>query len=178
MRPGTETAEDRERLAARISVSMSAIEAFCDRWRVEELALFGSVLRDDFGPDSDIDVLVRFSKERTPGLFGIVGMERELAELLDRRVDLVTRSAVDASRNYIRRKAILESARVLYAREAPGRGRTRFVPALTPLSEAARTARKPLPPHELYDAKSDRVHEETGRGRAARTARGPRRRRG
>ena len=157
---------------------MNAIKAFCDRWEVEELALFGSVLRDDFGPDSDVDVLVRFRTERTPGLFGIAGMERELAELLDRRVDLVTRTAIEESRNYIRRKAILESARVVYARVALGRGRTRSVPALTPLSEAARTARKPLPPPELYDAKSDRVHKELGRGRAARTARGQRRGRG
>ena len=61
------------------------------------------------------------------------------------------------------------------ARVALGPGRTRLVPALTPLSEAARTARKPLPPDELYDAKSDRVHQEPGRARAARTARGQRR---
>ena len=115
VRPGTGTVEDREWLVDRIGVPLSAIQAFCDRWQVEELALFGSVLRDDFGPDSDIDVLIRFRTERTPGLFGIAGMERELAELLARRVDLVTRAAIEDSRNYIRRKAILESARVVYA---------------------------------------------------------------
>ena len=107
MKPGMGTVDDRERLAARIGVPMNAIKAFCDRWQVEELALFG--------PDSDIDVLVRFRTERTPGLFGIAGMERELAELLARRVDLVNRAAIDESRNYIRRKAILESARVVHA---------------------------------------------------------------
>ena len=115
MQPATGTVEDRERLAARIGVPMNVIKAFCDRWQVEELALFGSVLRNDFGPDSDIDVLVRFRTERTPGLFGIAGMERELAGLLARRVDLVNRAAIDGSRNYIRRRAILESARVVYA---------------------------------------------------------------
>ena len=115
MKPGMGTVDDRERLAARIGVPMNAIKTFCDRWQVEELALFGSVLRNDFGPDSDIDVLVRFRTERTPGLFGIAGMERELAELLARRVDLVNRAVIDGSRNYIRRKAILESARVVYA---------------------------------------------------------------
>lgn len=94
---------------------MGAIRAFCDRWHVKELALFGSVLRDDFGPDSDIDVLIRFKAERAPGLAGVVGMERELTELLARRVDLINRAAVEDSRNYIRRKAILESARVVYA---------------------------------------------------------------
>ena len=111
----TMAAEERERLAARIGVPVSAIKAFCDRWQVVELALFGSVLRDDFGPDSDIDVLVRFRTERTPGLFGIGGMQRELADLLVRRVDLVHRTAIEERRNHIRRKAILESARGVYA---------------------------------------------------------------
>ena len=64
------------------------------------------------------------------------------------------------------------------AREALGRGRTRRVPALAPLSAAAQTARQPLPPDELYDARGDRVHQEPGRARAARTARGQRRGRG
>ena len=105
---------ERERLAARIGVSLSAIAAVCDRWGVEELALFGSVLRDDFGPDSDIDVLFRFKEGRTPGLFGMAGMQRELADLFARRVDLVSRAAIEGSRNYIRRKAILESARVVH----------------------------------------------------------------
>lgn len=73
---------------------------------------------------------------------------------------------------------MLADQRFPEARLALGPGRTRLVPALTPLSEAARTARKPLPPDELYDAKSDRVHQEPGRGRAARTARGQRRGRG
>ena len=114
-RPGPRIVEGRERLAARIGVPMGTIDAFCDRWEVEEIALFGSILRDDFGPDSDIDMLVRFKTERTPGLIGIAGMERELAELLARRVDLVNRRAIEESRNYIRRKAILESAQVVYA---------------------------------------------------------------
>ena len=113
--PGTKTVEDRERLASRIGLPMNAIKAFCDRWQVEELALFGSVLRDDFGPHSDIDILIRFRTERTPGLFGIAEMERELGDLFGRRVDLVTRAAIEESRNYIRRKAILESAQVVYA---------------------------------------------------------------
>ena len=114
MQPETMPVEDRKRLASRIGLPMNAIEAFCDRWQVEEIALFGSVLRDDFGRDSDIEILIRFKTERTPGLFGIAGMERELGGLLGRRVDLVTRAAIEESRNYIRRKAILESAQVIY----------------------------------------------------------------
>lgn len=115
VQPGTRTFEDRERLASRIGVPMNVIESFCDRWQVEELALFGSVLRNDFGPDSDIDVLIRFKTEGTPSLFGIAEMERELVELLAHRVDLVNRAAIEESRNFIRRKAILESAQVVYA---------------------------------------------------------------
>ena len=115
VRSATGTVQDRERLAARIGVSLSAIEAFCDRWQVGELALFSSVLRDDFGPDSDIDVLIRFKSERTPGLFGMAGMQQELTALFARKVDLVSRAAIEESRNYIRREAILESVRVVYA---------------------------------------------------------------
>ena len=104
-----------ERLNARIETSPDAVAAFCERWHVAELALFGSVLRDDFGPDSDIDFLIGFEAGRSPGLFGIAEMERELAELSGRRVDLVSRRAVENSRNYIRRKAILQSAETIYA---------------------------------------------------------------
>ena len=98
-----------------IDIPLDTISAFCKHWEVKELALFGSVLRNDFGPDSDVDVLVRFESEHTPGLFGIVRMERELSELFGRQVYLVNRGAVENSRNYIRRKAILDSARVVYA---------------------------------------------------------------
>ena len=94
---------------------MKAIVALCDRWQVEKLAPFDSLLRDDFGPESDIDILIRFKTERTPGLFGIVEMERELGDLFGRRVDLVTSAAIETSRTYIRRKAILESAQEIYA---------------------------------------------------------------
>ena len=79
-----------------------------------ELALFGSVLRDDFGPESDIDVLVRFSPTATPTLLDLERMEDELTRLLGRKVDLVEYGAVEASRNYIRRRAVLESAETLY----------------------------------------------------------------
>ena len=108
------TAES-ERLAARIGLTLSAIKAFCEGWQLGEFALFGSVLRDDFGPNSDVDVLIQFRSVRTPGLFGIARMQEELAELFDRRVNLVTRAAVEGSRNYIRRKSILETVQVIYA---------------------------------------------------------------
>ena len=80
-----------------------------------ELALFGSVLRDDFGPESDVDILVRFAPAAEPGLRDWPAMERELAEVLGRDVDLIERRSVEISRNYIRRRAILDSAQVVYA---------------------------------------------------------------
>jgi len=91
------------------------IDAFCMKWGIRELALFGSAVRDDFGPDSDVDFLVSFSPNVTWGLLDHAVMERELAEIVGRPVDLVSRKAVERSHNWIRRKAILESARVLYA---------------------------------------------------------------
>ncbi len=109
--PGTEAAI----LGTRIPALPEEVAAFCKRWRVLEMALFGSVLRNDFGPQSDIDVLVRLAPGPTPGLFGLARMERELSELFGRRVDLVTRGAVENSRNPIRRQAILDSVRVVYA---------------------------------------------------------------
>ena len=102
-------------MTTRIAVSPQWIVAFCSRWGVTELALFGSAVRDDFGPESDVDLLVSFDPGARRTLFDIVRMEDELRAMFGRNVDLVTRAAVEGSRNHIRRKAILESARVLYA---------------------------------------------------------------
>jgi hypothetical protein len=91
------------------------LEDFCRRWRIRELAFFGSVLREDFGWDSDLDLLVTFAPGAEWGLLDHVQMERELQALLGRRVDLLSRRAVEQSQNWIRRQAILESAEVFYA---------------------------------------------------------------
>jgi hypothetical protein len=100
----------------RLNLPHDKIAAFCRKWNVSEFALFGSVLRDDFRPDSDVDVLVSFpSYDATPSLFDHVDMQEELVEIFGRRVDLLTRMAVEDSRNPIRKRAILDSARVVYA---------------------------------------------------------------
>ena len=91
------------------------IASFCRRWEVSELALFGSVVREDFGPESDVDVLVSFNRGARHTLFDIVRMQDELVRLFGRDVDLVTRAAVEGSRNHIRKRAILESVQVVYA---------------------------------------------------------------
>ena len=95
--------------------SRDALSAFCRKWQIEEMCLFGSVLRDDFAPDSDIDVLVSFAPEASCTLFDLVKMENELKQLWQREVDLVSRRGVESSRNYLRRDAILNSAQVIYA---------------------------------------------------------------
>ena len=102
-------------MTVRIAIPSDGIAAFCERWQVAELAFFGSVVRDDFGPESDVDVLVSFDPRARRTLFDIVRMQDELSRVLGQEVDLVTRPSVEGSRNYIRRKAILESAQVVYA---------------------------------------------------------------
>jgi uncharacterized protein len=98
-----------------INIDKDRIATFCRKWKITELALFGSVLRDDFRPDSDVDVLVSFAPDAQWSLVDHVGMEEELSELLCRKADLVTRRSVEASPNYIRREAILSSAERFYA---------------------------------------------------------------
>lgn len=88
---------------------------FCHRWRVLELAIFGSVLRSDFGPESDVDLLVRFAPDAGWSAFDHAEMEDELREILDRDVDLVTQFAVAESPNRSRRAEILRTARPVYA---------------------------------------------------------------
>ena len=100
---------------AHIDVPPDKITDFCKRWQILELALFGSVLRDDFGPESDVDVLVRFDPQARHTLFDLAQMQDDLSALLGRKVDLIERVAVERSPNYIRRKAILQSAETIYA---------------------------------------------------------------
>ncbi len=73
-----------------VEIDEGAIRAFCEKHRIRRLALFGSVLRDDFGPDSDVDVLVEFKLGHTVGLITFSGLENELSDLFGRRVDLNT----------------------------------------------------------------------------------------
>jgi len=101
-------------MSAKIPIPQEKIAEFCRRWKITELALFGSVLRDDFRPDSDVDVLVTFAPEAEWSLFDHVTMEEELSSILDRKVDLVSRRGIERSRNWIRRKAILEAAEPFY----------------------------------------------------------------
>jgi predicted nucleotidyltransferase len=108
--PTSDSAALLARLAERLPLDYERLAAFYRRWEVAELALFGSVLQDDFRPDSDVDVLVALAPGARRGLFDLVEMEDELTSIFGRRVDLVTRRTVEESDNWIRRRAILDSA--------------------------------------------------------------------
>ena len=95
----------------KIEVPHDRLAEFCRRHRVRRLAFFGSVLRDDFGPESDVDVLVEFHDEARVGLIGLAAMEIELTDLLGRKVDL--RTPADLSRYF--RDEVLRTARTQYA---------------------------------------------------------------
>ena len=97
----------------KITVSRSQLASFCQANGIARLAVFGSALRPDFRPDSDVDLLVEFETGRTPGLLGIAGMELELSRMLGRTVDL--RTPEDLSRYF--RQAVLDEAQVQYASE-------------------------------------------------------------
>ncbi len=99
----------------RIAIPADRLAEFCRRHHIRWLSLFGSVLRDDFRPDSDVDVLVEFESDAQPSLFDLVVMENELKALVGREVDLVERAAVEQSENYIRRKSILATLETVYA---------------------------------------------------------------
>ncbi|MCU0661511.1 MAG: nucleotidyltransferase family protein [Myxococcota bacterium] len=88
------------------------IEAFCSKWKVVELSVFGSVLRDDFGPGSDVDVLIEFARDSGTTLWDFVEMKEELSALFQRKVDLIT---IAGLRNPYRRKEILSNREVIYA---------------------------------------------------------------
>jgi len=105
--------------SAKISLPETEIQKFCRRWQIAEFALFGSVLREDFRPDSDIDVLVRFAPDSRWSLFDMVRMQKELEAILGREVDLVERTAVEQSENYIRRKRILSDLVPIYVAAGP-----------------------------------------------------------
>ncbi len=101
-------------MPTQIDIDRRRIEEFCRKWKIREFSLFGSVLRDDFGPESDIDVLVSFEPDAPWSLWDLVDMHEELKELLGREVDVVDK---DALRNPFRRHAILTTKQVIYAAE-------------------------------------------------------------
>ena len=103
-------------IKTQIPIDYEKIVEFCQCWKITELALFGSVLRDDFQPESsDIDVLVSFAQDAHWTLFDLVDIEEGLQSIFQRNIDLVSRRGIERSQNHLRRQAILNSAQVIYA---------------------------------------------------------------
>jgi predicted nucleotidyltransferase len=98
-------------LAQRIPWSKTKIAAFCKRWKIAEFSLFGSVLREDFRPESDVDVLVSFQPQAEWSLWNLIEMQEELEKMFGRKVDLVEKEAL---RNPDRRHSILTGREVFY----------------------------------------------------------------
>ena len=97
-----------------LEIPTEGVAEFCRKWHVREMWVFGSILRDDFRPESDVDVLVAFDADYSWRLRDLIEMEEELSGILGRKVDLAERTSVERSENYIRRRHILNSLRRLY----------------------------------------------------------------
>ncbi|NJK53956.1 MAG: DNA polymerase subunit beta [Leptolyngbyaceae cyanobacterium SU_3_3] len=103
-----------ESIKLAIALPIDTIQAFCQRWQIAELAVFGSILRDDFHLDSDVDFLYVLEPNTHWKLSDLIHAEEELTQLLGRKVDLVGKASIEQSHNWLRKRNILSSARVIY----------------------------------------------------------------
>ena len=102
-------------IAHGIDLDTPVLRDFCRKWKIRELCVFGSILREDFRPDSDVDFLADFDDAAEWDMFDHMDMEEELAAIVGRRVDIVSRPAVERSRNRFRKKHILSTAETVIA---------------------------------------------------------------
>ncbi|MDJ1173864.1 nucleotidyltransferase family protein [Roseofilum capinflatum] len=102
------------RWQSNLEISLEAIADFCQRWQIVELSVFGSILRDDFNSNSDIDFLFTLSPDAHWGLFKLLEMQQELEKLVCRPVDFVSKRAIERSENWLRREEILGNAEIIY----------------------------------------------------------------
>ncbi|MBD2161883.1 nucleotidyltransferase domain-containing protein [Limnothrix sp. FACHB-708] len=110
-----------QKIYDRLTITPEQLKDFCIRWQIAELAVFGSILRDDFcdrGDDvSDIDLLYSLNQSSSHSLFDIMQMREELEKLCHRRIDLISKQGIKNSRNWLRRQEILNSEMILYAQK-------------------------------------------------------------
>jgi predicted nucleotidyltransferase len=109
-------AKNPNQIEQRLNVSLADIIGFCQRWQITELAVFGSILREDFKADSDLDFLVTFAPDANIGLFDLYDLEEELKSIVGRDVDVVFKNSIASSKNWIRRRNILSTAEVIYGK--------------------------------------------------------------
>ena len=98
-----------------VNLPIESLKTFCQKWQIVEFSVFGSALREDFRPNSDLDVLVRFTPNAPWTIPDLVTMQQELADIVKRDVDLIEKRVIEASDNWIRRNEILSTAQVIYA---------------------------------------------------------------
>lgn len=107
-------ADRNPKIQQRLGLSLTEISTFCQQWQIVEMALFGSVLREDFQVDSDIDILVKFAPNARQGLLTLAKIKHELEMRFGRPVDIAIKQAIETSENWIRRHEILNTAQVIY----------------------------------------------------------------
>jgi len=98
-----------------INIQEEQLGEICKKYKIRELAIFGSALREDFNEKSDVDLLVEFKPNSGISLFDIVDLKEAFESFLGREVDIVSKKAIQMSRNYLKKKAILDNYRVIYA---------------------------------------------------------------
>lgn len=96
------------------SLPMAQIQPFCQRWQIQELYVFGSILRDDFREDSDIDFVYRLSPIASWSFHDLLGAEQDLAVIVGRNVDLVSKKSIDRDRNWLRKQNICNTMQLVY----------------------------------------------------------------
>jgi predicted nucleotidyltransferase len=103
-------------IQTRLGISQQKLEEICHHWKITELALFGSILRLDFTEKSDIDILVTFADEARWGLIDFIRLNQQLETEFKRSVDLLTKQSIEKSKNWLRKREILQTAEVIYAK--------------------------------------------------------------
>ena len=104
-----------EKFPTNFPLTPEQLTNFCEKWQIIEFALFGSITRNDFTVNSDVDVLVTFAPQAKRSLFDLVHMKDELGDLLGRQVDILTKKSVEQNHNWLRKREILQTAQVIYA---------------------------------------------------------------
>jgi uncharacterized protein len=99
-----------------IDLPQEKISEFCQQWQIKELSLFGSILRDDFNENSDIDWLVTFNENSQWSLIDLVIMQEQLTKILGRKVDFIEKKVIENSPNWLRKKEILSTAKPYYVK--------------------------------------------------------------
>ncbi|MGI0479169.1 nucleotidyltransferase family protein [Geminocystis sp. CENA526] len=103
-----------EKIEKRLNLTPQKIKDFCEQNHIQELSLFGSVLRDDFNSNSDVDFLVVFQPEFQLSLMDLVDIQYQLEKLTERKVDLIEKRSIVDSHNWLRRQNILNTSKVIY----------------------------------------------------------------